>query len=311
MVSDFAVFNSILTLQSDPMLMAPPAPILATPTPDLEVDSEPLALATLRKTLGNYEANWTSGEQRDGVLAVVNADTDVLAVLATGAGKTMLVILPALMEVHQITVLVLPLKSLLMDYQRKLQAMKIPFQVYTPSTPATGQHNLVLATVESARTPGFKQNLGQVNQSIPVRRIIFDEAQYALTSEDFRESLRDLQELRFLPVPMVLLSGTVPPTSEPALVKAFGLDANYTCIRTRTDRPELAYHLCQPVKSDRDMLFQVDSIISLHTPDLEKQDRILIFVPFKAVGDEMARHLKVEFYHGNRETSDEDKVSKS
>ena len=51
--------------------------------------SEDTALTTLRKLLSNPEANWTSRGQCQSVMAVLHCQTDVLSVLATGAGKSM------------------------------------------------------------------------------------------------------------------------------------------------------------------------------------------------------------------------------
>lgn len=298
--------------QPSAILNAPDLPLVSQ-DPDEGLAEQQLmeeqALAKLRQLLKNPAANWTSAAQRDGVLAVLNNDTDVMAVLATGAGKTMLAIIPALMEINRITVIVLPLKSLVLDYKRKLTDMAIPFEHYEASNMGriTGLKNIVLVTVDAARTTKWKEGLAIINQSIPVQRIVFDEAQFGVTSDDFRDSLKHLHELRFLAVQMVILSGTVIPRSQQAIVNAFGLLPGYTMLRTPTDRPELAYTITKPVGTDKDLMIQVESIIENHEDSFNESSRVLIFVPFKDLGVSMAARLEVDFYSGDKDTSDEDR----
>ena len=95
---------------------------------------EQAALDGLRKLLGQPDATWTSPLQRDAVMTVLNTEKDVLAILTTSSGKSMLSLIPALLERHLVTVLILPLKSLITDYKRKLDKMHFPYLHYT------GQH---------------------------------------------------------------------------------------------------------------------------------------------------------------------------
>lgn len=94
------------------------SPKTRTPS-DLTTD-EPLegrALGVIRKLLGRPEAGWSCVEQRDAMLAVITRQSDVMALIKTGGGKSMLVVVPALLEPDCTTVVVLPLKSLMTDYK--------------------------------------------------------------------------------------------------------------------------------------------------------------------------------------------------
>lgn len=48
----------------------------------------------MRQVLGKPQIFWTSDGQREAVIATLRRQADVIAVLATGAGKSMLAILP-------------------------------------------------------------------------------------------------------------------------------------------------------------------------------------------------------------------------
>ena len=67
--------------------------------------------------LRNDNANWNSSEQREVVRLSLEAKTDVLVLLGTGYGKTMVTLIPMFMEKDSAIVIVLPLKSLITDYK--------------------------------------------------------------------------------------------------------------------------------------------------------------------------------------------------
>ena len=82
--------------------------------------TEVQALNKLREVLHKSSAEWSCPGQKRSVMAVLNGTADVVSIMATGSGKTMLVLLPVLLEPHLITVVIVPLKALLMDYSRRL-----------------------------------------------------------------------------------------------------------------------------------------------------------------------------------------------
>ncbi|KAF8062577.1 hypothetical protein FPV67DRAFT_1421983, partial [Lyophyllum atratum] len=203
------------------------------------------ALYALQVVLGRPDAIWSCPEQQDAMLAILAHDTDVCIVLRTGAGKTMLAVIPTLLEGSLVTVVILPLKSLLADYKHKFDKMAIQYEEYLGPPDddypvITGVKKLILVTVDKARTPGWKQAIAKVHETTGIKRIVFDESHYGLTGT-FRAALLNLQELRSIPVQICLLSGTIPPSSEKALLSAFGMAKSTVMIRSGTDRPELRY----------------------------------------------------------------------
>ena len=193
-----------------------------------------MALETLGKVLLDPKATWTTKKQQQAMLEVLKREQDVMAMLKTGGGKSMLAIIPAVMMKKEGIILTLPLKSLMTDWERKLTEMKIPFQVYHPNSNGgrlRSDINLILVSADRATHAGWRQALATINQVLPVTRLVFDEAHLVLLSEDFRKSLTNISELRQLPMQLILLSGTVPPQSVMALKSAFRLTSDTIQVR--------------------------------------------------------------------------------
>lgn len=267
---------------------------------------ETLALQGLRKALKNPQANWTSSAQKDAVLAVLRCEGDVCAILRTGAGKTMLAIIPALMEENKVTIVVLPLKSLVSDYVRKLTAMEIPFELYNGynDLQITGQHNLILISADRVRRESWRQTIEVVNSKKPVQRLIFDEAHFPLIDNRFRSSLDHVHEIRTLPFQIVLLSATVPPQCRADLCDIFGFTNLHEIISMNTDRPELQYCFEQPVRDHSQRCTIVVNFLKQELDHLKPEERALVFVSLKDVeGYPLSKALSCDFYHGDMDDS--------
>jgi superfamily II DNA helicase RecQ len=239
---------------------------------------------------------------------VLQLETDVLAIMNTGSGKTMLALIPALLEPGHASVIVLPLKSLMTDYKRRLDDHNISYEHFqgVKTKQLSGSNNLILVSADIARQSHWKHALATFDhQYMPVVRLIFDEGHFSLTSSDFRASLQNLFDLRSLPMQLVILSGTIPPFSEPAIRTAFGLVSATIILRSSTHRPELQFIIRPRLKNLSDMVLDVQKIIKSHSGRLQPTDRILIFVPFITDGQKLAEVLDCEMYKGG--LNDDDK----
>ncbi|KAG5335205.1 hypothetical protein C0989_001870 [Termitomyces sp. Mn162] len=275
---------------------------------DLTGNLESAALAGLCAALHNPQATWSSPEQKHAVIAVLQLKQDVCAFLRTGAGKTMLAIIPALIEGGQVTVVILPLKSLISDYKRKLKQMKIPFEHYTGAEEEiiTGNHALILVSADRSRTPGWRQTVARIHNTKKVNRFIFDEGQLALTDNDFRPALQHLEDVRTIPVQLVVLSATIPIASEKALAKAFGLTHDWIGIRMSTDRPELEYIMHSPTRSHEATCAAVLETLHAEMKTFTQSDRALIFVSLKEEeGRPIVEALGCDFYEGGESMADQ------
>lgn len=89
-------------------------------------------LVNLRLFYQDQNAEFKSLEQAQALAAVVKRETDVLAVLSTGGGKSLLFFLPAFIEREQqlTTVVVVPLVALTADMSRRCAQHGLSFDVW-------------------------------------------------------------------------------------------------------------------------------------------------------------------------------------
>lgn len=222
----------------------------------------------------------------------------------------MLAIIPALVEKHRVTVVILPLKSLISDYEHRLRGMNIQYELFTGAAEEaiSGRYGLILVSADRSRQAKWKHTIARIHLSRTVSRIIFDEAQFAQTSDDFRTTLQNLQDIRSIPVQLCIMSGTVPPSSEAALLEAFGITQMRTIIRMCTDRPELQYLIKEPAKTTRQVCQQVVNIVTQEMQTFLEEDRALVFVTYKEdEGIPIAGQLDCDFYHGGKDLPDSER----
>ncbi|KAI6140236.1 hypothetical protein BKA82DRAFT_4363753 [Pisolithus tinctorius] len=263
------------------------------------------ALQKMQGLLKNPSASWKSEEQHVCMATVLKGETDLVAVLGTGAGKSMLAIIPSMVQPKEATVLVLPLNSLMLDYQRRLEEFRVPYQVYGADKPLSSSTNLILVTADRALTPQWRSALAMLNQSKKVARLIFDEAHIPLMSKDYRMAFQSIHQLRSIPMQLVLLSATLPSWSMEEVKTTFQLVQQTEVIRQSTDRPELGYHLERVAVHS--MARRVAEVLEEEGSLWEERDRALVFVTSIAAGQHLSHMTAYPFYNGDKGTSDEDR----
>ncbi|KIN94793.1 hypothetical protein M404DRAFT_34732 [Pisolithus tinctorius Marx 270] len=263
------------------------------------------ALQKMQGLLKNPSASWKSEEQHVCMATVLKGETDLVAVLGTGAGKSMLAIIPSMVQPKEATVLVLPLNSLMLDYQRRLEEFRVPYQVYGTDKPLSSSTNLILVTADKALTPQWRSALAMLNQSKKVARLIFDEAHIPLMSKDYRMAFQSIHQLRSIPMQLVLLSATLPSWSMEEVKTTFQLVQQTEVIRQSTDRPELGYHLERVAVHS--MARRVAEVLEEEGSLWEERDRALVFVTSIAAGQHLSHMTAYPFYNGDKGTSDKDR----
>ena len=272
---------------------------------DAALSSTMLELVTTRLVPGS--TSWTCYGQFLVLAAEMRMRSDVLGILATGSGKTIASILPTILEPEKCVVVILPLRSLLWDYKRKLDAINIPYQTWamegtkaSNANPLSSSVNLILVLVEQAKKREFRTALINLNDILPVSRIVIDEPQYALTATDYRDALKHMNEIRTVSAQLILLSATIPPTSTSTIRTLYGLDPFTTVVRTSTIRPEVEYILHPPVDAE-DLPAMVRRLIDGYRSQFAPEDRGLIWVRSVKDAEHYASDLQVLRYHGTKD----------
>ncbi|KDR69489.1 hypothetical protein GALMADRAFT_1352513 [Galerina marginata CBS 339.88] len=262
------------------------------------------ALALLRKHTKKPEAQWTSKLQWQAIYQVYLHEQDVIAITATGSGKTMIAMLPTLLgEDNELALILLPLNSLITDYKRKFTAMGIPFDVYCPHTPNIHPYaKFLLISADVTMAAKWPAYLAKLTDRFSVLRLIFDESQIPMISTDYRKVMSLLDQLRLIPMQIVLLTGTCPPSYEPRMMEIFGLQSPSTVIiRGRTDRPELQYIRRKTCTTVKKALQELDPIVENYKRLANASARAMVFVPYLTTGSSAAKHLECDFYHSQHD----------
>ena len=220
------------------MVTLPPPGATAAP-----VSTDPLA--TLRQVFG-FPA--FRGVQAD-VIARVLAGERTLAVMPTGAGKSLTYQLPATM-LPGTAVVVSPLIALMHDQLRAATAVGIRAATLTSADMdraetirrfRDGELDLLYVAPERASQPGFRDLLGQARLSL----FAIDEAHCVSEwGHDFRPDYRLLRPLldAFPQVPRLALTATADAHTRADILDQLGLPAAGMIV-AGFDRPNIRYHV--------------------------------------------------------------------
>ena len=190
-------------------------------------------------------------------LAIRNvlAGIDTLAIMPTGAGKSLCYQLPAL-ELDGVTLVVSPLIALMKDQHDKLEQLNIEvLRLDSTLSPRDEQHALArlsqnrpciaYVTPERLTEPRFRERLAAVRVAL----FVVDEAHcISQWGHDFRPAYLGLGEaVRALGRPPVLaLTATAPPKVKDDILAQLGLSESAddtSVIDIGLDRPNLRYHV--------------------------------------------------------------------
>lgn len=229
---------------------------------------------------------------------------DVVVILPTGGGKTIVPLISSLLHSLSVTVFVLPFNSLIFDYQRRLDKYDIKYVVFTSQTRCiSGKERIVLVSVEIARSDHFAQCVQEAHTRVSIPAIVLDEVQTVSTAQHYRASLRQIFTLRSIPAQFILLSGTIPPISLDLILHEFHIHQEAVILRAPTNRPELSYIIHPPISSESDLIEEVVSLFKSGTKGFSESQRALIYVPYIALGIQLAHRLSCDFYNGHETTS--------
>ena len=265
---------------------AEPDPVLIAPEPE---GTDPRVIDTLRDVFG-YD------ELRPGQAEVIQRcldGLDTLAIMPTGAGKSLTFQIPALLLDGPVVV-VSPLIALMHDQLTNLPESLRSQSTYINSTldlneqerrlsgVRRGEFRLVYAAPERFRQPQFLDSI----RAAGVRLVVIDEAHcVSMWGHDFRPDYffltRALEELGDPPT----LAITATATAEMAHQIGTVLSRSFTIIRTSAFRENLFYS----VEKHRDLNAKRERVVQLCK---EAAGPTIIYVPSRDHADQLAARLR-------------------
>jgi ATP-dependent DNA helicase RecQ len=226
------------------MAVLPRAMASARPLPSC-LDAEPSPETVLREVFGHPGFRGRQGE----VVHAVVAGHDALAVMPTGAGKSICYQVPSLVRAGT-GLVVSPLKALMRDQVRALRANGVRAASLSGDEPdpqgvlraaRAGELDILYLTPERAASPGFVDRLDDV----PLALIAIDEAHcISQWGHDFRPEYRKLRAFadKFPGVPRLGLTATADTQTRADILAQLGIDPERLVV-AGFDRPNIRYEV--------------------------------------------------------------------
>ena len=182
--------------------------------------------------------------------------------MPTSGGKSVLFLLPALVQTGGVTIVVVPLRALRQDLVQRATRLGIRCAVWEPYRSVDGAA-IVLTTPERAEDPAFGSFVSRLRQNRQLDRIVIDECHVILSKDwAFRRSLARLGHLATAETQMLLLTATLPPTDESTLLQRMDWTRDSVeIIRAPTARPNIAYSVVAQAATTEGMICQVSQYV--------------------------------------------------
>ncbi|TKW60305.1 MAG: DUF3505 domain-containing protein [Blastochloris viridis] len=262
----------------------------------------------LQRLLGS-NATFRQG-QKPILEAIMSNRNPILAIMPTSGGKSLLFQLPAASCPDSITIVVVPLVSLLGNLLDRCQAMDIPAAQWQADRAPRGA-SIIFVTPESAMTKRFQAYLDGLQALARLDRIVIDECHTILEgSPRFRPKLRQLGLLALRGVQIVYLTATLPIAEEReflGLVYTKAKDA--TIFRAPTTRPNISYRVVDfpllpkegYLQSAENALRQLlDSKLTLYP----RPAKAIVYCKTIAITEALAQALGCDAYYNEVDTRD-------
>ncbi len=295
------------------------------PLPDAAYDTwRPQIVEAMQALYGHGEFR---SPAQEAALRAMLTGTDLLAVLPTGAGKSLCFQLPALLR-PGLTVVCSPLIALMRDQIEKLQDRNIEIAAALMSGQSaaereeilerarTGRLRLLYLAPERLRDPVVRAVLA----AAPLRQMVVDEAHcVALWGPSFRPDFLVLPQIYgALPhrPPVAAFTATATPMITGEIIAGLALQ-NPALVRAPIDRPELRLVVLDrqspwhAIASKRDKLRRL--LMLVQTAD-ERGETMLIYTATTVEAEYLARMLQVagytcRAYHGRMPIQERANVS--
>ncbi|OAQ71876.1 tlh3 [Purpureocillium lilacinum] len=164
----------------------------------------------------------------------------VVVVLGTGSGKSLLFMVAAAMDGAGTTVLVLPAVALRTNMLDRLRKAGVRYREWHPGS-SNKAAPLVIVSAEAACTERFVEYVSLLNSRQQLDRIVVDECHLTVTASNYRRSMSQLGwYVRSVPTQTVWLTATLPPVFEEPFFEHNKL-VRPLVVRESTDRPNIRY----------------------------------------------------------------------
>ncbi|RHZ43201.1 uncharacterized protein CDV56_101253 [Aspergillus thermomutatus] len=255
------------------------------------------AMEVLQRMYGPDARYWSDGQEQ-AMQHIVAGAGQVLAILRTSEGKSLLYLLPCQLPGAGTTVVILPLVVLKDEMQRRCAEAGIAAHIWEAQTDPDRLYScpLIMVAVEQAVRPKFRDFLNRQHMANQLDRVVFDECHLAVTAVSYRAVMGLLPQLRDLEVQMVFLTGTLPPFMVVEFERGMLL-RGARMIRSPTTRRDIYFQVRQcPPHHDLVRDFAIPSIQE-SIAQLQPGTRCIIYGWQIAITEQIAEAIGSPIYH--------------
>lgn len=255
------------------------------------------AMEILQRMYG-ADAQYRSTEQERAMEHIVAGAGQVLAVLRTSEGKSLLYLLPCQLPGAGTTVLILPLVVLKEEMRRRCAEAGMEVHIWEAQSDPDQLHScpLIIVAVEQAVKSQFREHLNRLHMADQLDRVVFDECHLAITAASYRKAMGLLPQLRELQCQMVFLTGTLPPSMVTEFERLMLL-RGARMVRSLTARRDIHYDVSYCPPNQRLVRDFALPRIQMSIAALEPGTRAIIYCWLKDVAEEMAKAINAPVYH--------------
>ena len=245
-------------------------------------------------------ARYRSQKQADAMQLVLDGIGQVVAVLGTGEGKSLLYMLPSRLRGAGTTVVIVPLIGLKQDLIRRCEEMRLGYKVWVAREEEGGRIvgcALVLVSAEEAVSKAFLKYLNRLEAGNALDRVVFDKSHLVLTASEYRPKMRLIRELRGLRCQFLFLTATLPPSMLGQFERKVLL-SRPSVVRSSTLRADLDYNARRSGGRDlqRFALDEVRQVLQLDWFAGEAGARCIVYTATWADADAVAERLGCQRY---------------
>jgi hypothetical protein len=238
--------------------------------------------------------NYLSAEQRLGCELAVFTAADLIVVLPTGGGKSLIFTLYALK--HGFALLIVPTKALQDQFCIKFQALNL--RTSKSINDECREANFVILTPDQAVTPAGMSQICEFSRT-RLRRVFIDEAHCVYLDADYRDSFKKLIFLTSLGVALTFLSATLSIETESSICAQFtrSFTDQFVQVRLASNCKNLLLRTFS--NCDRDFLV---SLLQSFFVECGNQERGIIYVSTRNAAISLGNYLNtVRFKIGGSE----------
>ena len=262
----------------------------------------------LERLLGS-QARWKLPEQGDAMEAIMSLrdQQSLIVVLPTGSGKSILFLLPSLLE-NGTNIVVVPFAALMDDLVSRAREKGVDCIRWRPGRFQQREQpmrvaKMVVVSADMVDVEQFHDYVELLRDRSLLRRIFVDEAHTVILDASYRRDLERLKVLHQYDCPVVALTATLPGVMERWFRRALLLPTA-PIIRTSTVKRNIRYQVVRVtntgLKKGENLAVQeeVVRVILRLERTMSGDQKGVIYCRSKRACEALATTLGVDFYHG-------------